>query len=626
MWGSAKGLYLDKGFNVKFSYKPKSNLLPHIAVGLDDFAGTGQFTKEYISTTYNFNKIKITTGIGWGKFVGERNVITNPLNQISDRFKDRPSQSSNYGRGGKPAYDKWFRGDAIYFGGIEMPFGKKNNYSFKIESNPFDYFRFGCCGEGLTNESYVLRKSKSNFNYGFSFKLREFGNIDLSYIKGDTLNLSLSIGINTKKPLRKKNKFKPTITNIEHNLDKKNEFYLDLLENLNNNRLYLQTASLQDNNVKVTIDTPDIVDPIQYSSRTAFVVKEILKVNELIGEIDKIDVGLITRGMQLNKISYRTSDIENKKTPITLVKKNTKFKDVDLDEYMNDEFKPVLNFPVIYYGFEPNVKTHVGSPERFLYYGFGLKFNTDIQFSRNISFNSSFGSIFSDNFDDKVSTPNSRLEKVRTEIVDYLQSSDSFYIENLQFDYIGPVTKNVIGRLSVGLLEQMYGGISSEILYKPFYSNFAFSFESNFVRKRDYEGRFSFLNYKTNTYHFNTSYYHPKSNILTRWSYGTYLAGDRGYTLDLSRRSPSGWQAGFYFSRTNVSAQDFGEGSFDKGFYFRIPFNLLQKDYNKDSVNFSLKTMTRDGGQKLVIKNKLIDSFYGSSFDEINENWSSYLK
>ena len=99
------------------------------------------------------------------------------------------------------------------------------------------------------------------------------------------------------------------------------QFYLDLLENLNNNRLYLQTASLQDNNVKVTIDTPDIVDPIQYSSRAAFVVKEILKVNELIGEIDKIDVGLITRGMQLNKILYRTSDIENKKTPITLVEK-----------------------------------------------------------------------------------------------------------------------------------------------------------------------------------------------------------------------------------------------------------------------------------------------------------------
>ena len=156
--------------------------------------------------------------------------------------------------------------------------------------------------------------------------------------------------------------------------------FILILENLNNNRLYLQTASLQDNNVKVT-NRYDIVDPIQpffpYSIRS----KEILKVNELIGEIDKIDVGLITRGMQLNKISYRTSDIENKKTPITLVKKNTKFKDVDLDEYMNDEFKPVLNFPVIYYGFEPNVKTHVGSSQKFLYYGFGLKFNTDIQFS-----------------------------------------------------------------------------------------------------------------------------------------------------------------------------------------------------------------------------------------------------
>ena len=37
-WGSATGLYLDKGFNVKFSYKPANNLLPRIALGLDDFS------------------------------------------------------------------------------------------------------------------------------------------------------------------------------------------------------------------------------------------------------------------------------------------------------------------------------------------------------------------------------------------------------------------------------------------------------------------------------------------------------------------------------------------------------------------------------------------------------------
>ena len=88
---------------------------------------------------------------------------------------------------------------------------------------------------------------------------------------------------------------------------------------------------------------------------------------------------------------------------------------------------------------------------------------------------------------------------------------------------------------------------------------------------------------------------------------------------------PSGWSAGFFFTRTNVSAEDFGEGSFDKGFYFRIPLNNFTKGYSKDSNGFSLRTMTRDGGQKLELRSRLIDSFYGSTFDEINENWQNYL-
>ena len=36
--------------------------------------------------------------------------------------------------------------------------------------------------------------------------------------------------------------------------------------------------------------------------------------------------------------------------------------------------------------------------------------------------------------------------------------------------------------------------------------------------------------------------------------------------------------------------------------------------------------MTRDGGAKLLIQNRLIDSFYGSTLTEINENWDGFLK
>ena len=171
----------------------------------------------------------------------------------------------------------------------------------------------------------------------------------------------------------------------------------------------------------------------------------------------------------------------------------------------------------------------------------------------------------------------------------------------------------------------MYGGIATEFLYKPFNSNFAASLEFNKVKKRQFDQKFDFLDYKVFTTHFNVAYYEPKTNILAKLSYGKYLAKDKGYTLDLSRKMPSGWKAGFYFTRTNVSAEEFGEGSFDKGFYFNIPVNIFSKNYSKESNGVELKSMTRDGGQKLLLKNKLIDSFYGSTYTDINENWQNYL-
>ncbi len=624
MWGAAQGKYLDKGFNFKLLYSPNNDALPKIAIGLDDFAGTGQFSKEYIVSTYGFEKFKLTTGIGWGKFVGKKNTIRNPLGSISNSFYSRPETSKNYDRGGQLSYDKLFKGEAVIFGGIEIPFGKNSNYSLKIESNPFDYFKFSCCGEGISSDSIDLRKSDANFNYGISYKIGEFGNIDLSYIKGNTLNLSISIGFSSKSPLRKKRNFEPEIKNNEFNQNKQNEFYYDLLDNLNRNKIYLQTADLKQNNLSITVDPADLVNPIQYSSRAAFIASEVAYFNQV--NLTYIDIGYITRGAEINNISYKNSDIQSNKTPVALIKKRTVIKNIDPNNYRSDEFRPRVNFPVILNSIDPDIRTHVGSPERFLFYGFGIKLSSEVQFNRNLTFKGVVGQSLYDNFDQKISCPCSQLENVRTEIVSYLQKSDELYIKNLQLDYIKPIKKNIYGRISGGYLEEMYGGISSEILYKPFDSNLAISIELNNIRKREYDGRFKFKNFKTMTYHLNTAFYEQNTNILLKWSYGKYLAGDEGYTLDISRRMPSGWQAGFYFTRTNVSAEQFGEGSFDKAFYFKIPFNVFQKEYSKNSINFGLKTMTRDGGQKLVIENRLIDSFYGATKNEINENWLNYLK
>jgi hypothetical protein len=620
-WGGKVGSDLDKGFNFKLSYKPENIFLPTVAIGLDDFAGTGRFTKEYIVGTYNFNHFKLNAGMGWGMFVGDIHKVKNPLSFISDSFNYRGDVSKKHERGGNLTFDNWFRGDAVLFGGIEAPLGKKDKLTLKLESNPFNYFKFG---RGVfSQKSYRLRKSESNYNIGLSYKISKYGNIDLSYIKGNTVNLSLSFGFSSKKPLRKKKKFNPNIKNSNYKTDSKNEFYLDLLENLNNNALLLQTAHLQEDNLNLTIDSVELINPIQYSSRAAYIAEKILDFNHI--DVDKITVGNITRGIQTNQIEYRTKDIKNNKAYKVNVKKHTVIKNPEPKFFKNNDFQPLIKFPVVFTSVDPDIETHVGSPTRFLYWGLGIKISNEIQINRHLTFSSTFAQKLANTFNDKESIPDSRMEKVRSEILDYLQQSDEVHIKNLQFDYINSFAKNLYLRFGAGYLEKMYGGFTSEFLYKPFEGNLAVSLELNKVKKRAYDGRFGFLEYETTTRHLNTAYYIPSQNMLLKLSYGKYLAGDTGYTLDISRRMPSGWQSGFYFSRTNVSAALFGEGSFDKGFYIKVPFNVFQKKYSKNNIHFGMKTLTRDGGQKLNIENKLIDSFYGSTKSEINENWINYL-
>ena len=81
-------------------------------------------------------------------------------------------------------------------------------------------------------------------------------------------------------------------------------------------------------------------------------------------------------------------------------------------------------------------------------------------------------------------------------------------------------------------------------------------------------------------------------------SIGEYLAGDKGYTFDISRKFSNGVKMGGFFTRTDVSALQFGEGSFDKGIYFSIPLR-------GDLFSFAWRPLTKDPGSKLLRKDNL---------------------
>jgi len=56
---------------------------------------------------------------------------------------------------------------------------------------------------------------------------------------------------------------------------------------------------------------------------------------------------------------------------------------------------------------------------------------------------------------------------------------------------------------------------------------------------------------------------------------------------------------GVFFSLTDISKEEFGEGSFDKGFYFNMPVQIFFNTYKKDQTSFSFRPITRDGAARL---------------------------
>ena len=619
-----KGLYLDKGFNVKFRYKPRNSSLPEIALGMNDFAGHSLFSREYIVATKSYRNYKFNLGMGWGAF-SQQKSYKNPLSFVlGDEYLKRPSiYDERYGVGGNFSYNSWFKGPVGIFGGAEISIPYAKGLKFKIEYDPFNYLDFSCCGGGTSAETPELRRKDSNINYGLSFPVNDENLIlNLSYIKGNTLNLSISFGADFSKGFFEKPKYTKRKLKINKKKNEKNSFYVDLLENTKTKSLYIQSAEINDKEKKLelVLINPTYRSHIRSSSYVAAVADALAK--EYSFDINEFQITHLNADMELNKITIPAKTL-SKPTYTELVRKDIKIETGSIQTYKKHEFQPIVDFPNFFYGWTPALVNHIGSPEKFLFAGLIIRLDTEIQFSRRLMLSTNFAFDVVNNFDGKTSDPGSAMQHVRTEIVNYLQQSDN-YIPLMQLDYLLPISNEMYAKFSSGILEKMYGGVGGEFIYKPLNKRYSIGAEYYYVKQRDYDQLFDFQEYETGTGHVNFLYKFNQG-ILFNFSVGQYLAKDVGYTLDISRRTKSGFRAGFWFTRTNVSAEEFGEGSFDKGFYFQIPTDLFLNRHRPGYTNFRLRPLTRDGGQKLNQGNQLNGMLMNTQRVDFVNQWEDFL-
>ena len=261
--------------------------------------------------------------------------------------------------------------------------------------------------------------------------------------------------------------------------------------------------------------------------------------------------------------------------------------------------------PAYFLNVDPSLQSHIGGPDRFLVGGLHLLGDLQALFTDNLSLSALARYGLTDSFSVLQQGSDSVLPPVRTDVIRYLKASNYFSIARFQFDYLKALSPNLYSRMSAGIFEEMFGGFGGEILYRPFHANWAFGIEAYHAKQRYYNQKFKFLDYSVNTGHATFYYVEPRTQILAKAIAGKYLAGDSGFTIDLSRRFKSGLRMGAFFSLTDISKEEFGEGSFDKGFYVFFPLEMFFKNYSTNLSSFGLRPVTRDGAAKLIVGSDL---------------------
>jgi hypothetical protein len=192
----------------------------------------------------------------------------------------------------------------------------------------------------------------------------------------------------------------------------------------------------------------------------------------------------------------------------------------------------------------------------------------------------------------------SAMPHVRTDFLEYYSKGRNG-IGALTANYRYRITPEITAIVRAGYLESMYAGAGGEVLWRPLGERWAIGADLYEVQKRGFDRLFDLQNYRIMTGHVSLYYASPWYQINAALRVGRYLAGDRGYTLELTRRFSTGVEIGAFFTKTNVTAEQFGEGSFDKGFILRFPIGYILPVNTQAEVGMDIRPVQRDGGQRL---------------------------
>ena len=574
----------DKGLDVKFRLWEESYYLPDISVGFRDFGGTGFFESEFVNASKAVGPFDFHLGLGWGH-LGYQNDITNPFCELRDSFCERPDGFS--GRGGKVDYQNFFKGPMAVFGGVEYQTPLEGlSFKAEFEGNNYQQDRAGAL------------EQDSRWNFGAVYRWNNF-DFSLNYQRGNTIGFGVSYKLNMH-----------TVSQVKIDNPPLEIQGIRPPENaaaVNRQKLY---NDLRRHGGYVITDLEiDDEQATFYGLQTRYRDR-----NEGVERVGRILASELPESIKQYHLVEQSNNVPMVDTVIDAAKFREHATYSVPESSVEDTYRRVSPTQQQVDAYEPHRATGAffstkffwtqtfGNPEDFYLYQIGLLSSVGYKFNEHLGIYGGIRTTLLDNFDKfnfTVDAEEAFLPRVRTRVREYV-TGPMITLDTVFMQWSDRLADNWYYQGYGGYLETMFGGVGGEIMYRPIDSNFAFGVDINYVKQRDPDSTTAFMDYSAVT-GFASAYYQPDflPDTRIRASVGQFLAKDRGINIDFAKRFDSGIVVGAFASFTNVSSEEYGEGSFTKGFYVSVPLDLFILQPATGRGQFPWVPIARDGGQML---------------------------
>ena len=584
----------DRSYEVKLRLLQESARLPELAIGIRDILGTGVWSGEYLVASKRIGRLDISGGLGWGRFAG-RKSFSNPLKFLADGFEERPSGSVGGVVGGEIRGKSFFRGGVGVFGGIR--YSVPNLPLDLIAEYSSDDYRREVALNSITDSSPV--------NVGIAWRVSEGLSIAASYQQDAFVGLTLKSTFDFKQtPKRVYERFYSAADAAGENLAPAHldldSWYDTLLFDAERSGLRVHAAYFRpgDDHVRFAVSNDRYVLWADALNQF-FTLTEIHLPREYRSvSVQTLDDNLLGNTLryqrkmpQARAIRPRERTSQTEKEPVSLI---------DIlpgAHFLRPAHQTDFEYPRLALGADLALRIQLMDPNEPLKYQLYVKGTGRLALSDSLNIWSAVTVDVSNDFNTKRPS-DSVLPRVRSEVNQYLTEGENG-IDTLFLSWQQSMRPNLHARVSAGLLEEMFGGTSLEVLWEPFAARWALGANFNWVQQRGYDKRFSFRDYRVVTGHASVFYASPWYNVDLGLHVGRYLAKDKGYTFEARRTFDNGFSIGAFVTRTNVSAVDFGEGSFDKGLFLSVPYSLLFAGNTRSQYRTTIRSIERDGGRRL---------------------------